>query len=430
MPEQMPQDPGENSLWAATAIARSAAPQLRESLRADVLVVGGGYSGLSSALHLAERGVDVILLEASTLGFGGSGRNAGLVNAGVWKNPQHVIGQLGAEQAERFNLALRDSPELVFGLVERFSMDCNARRAGTVQIAHSAAAMKNLEERARQMQALGAGVELIDGAAAERISASPRYRHGGILDPRAGTIHPLSYVRSLARAAEGLGARIFEHSGITGLEPTQNGWRATTAAGEVSAAQVILATNAYADTHSARVRESTVPVFIFQCASEPLDARLAAILIPERQGLWDTQALMTSSRIDDAGRLIMSSAGRLAGFQLAVRESWMRRNRERLFPQTRGLRWEYRWSGQVGVTDSKILRVQLLAPGVYAPAGYNGRGIGPGTVIGKHLAAAIVSGSHAEFPFPLQPLHRENWRRLRALGYSGASLALQFVDRR
>ena len=430
MPDHQPQDPGENSLWAATAIAAPSCERLQESLRADVLVVGGGYTGLSSALHLAEAGVDVVLVEGRRLGFGGSGRNAGLVNANVWRNPQHVVEQLGAARAERFNLALRDSPALVFELVERYAMDCHAHRVGTVQIAHSAAGMKDLEERCRQLQTLGATVELIDGATSARLSGSPLYRHGGILDPAAGTIHPLSYVRSLARAAQQGGARIFEESAILGLEQTPHGWRANTAAGEVVAERVILATNAYADANSARVREATVPVYIFQCASEPLQADLAEALIPERHGLWDTQPLMTSSRIDGARRLIMSSAGQLAGYQRSVREDWMRRNRERLFPQTRGLRWEYRWSGRVGVTDSKILRVQLLAPGLYAPAGYNGRGIGPGTVIGKHLAEAIVSGSDDSIPFPLEPLHRESWRGLRAAGYSYGTLALQFVDRR
>lgn len=430
MPEFLPQDPGENSLWAATAIDNPVDSRLCESLRADVLVVGGGYTGLSSALHLAEQGTDVVLLEARSIGFGGSGRNAGLVNAGAWKNPQHVVRQLGAEKGERFNLALRDSPALVFELVERFEMNCDAQRVGTVHIAHSAGAMQALEERCRQLQALGAGVELIDGASASRISASPRYRHGGILDPGAGTIHPLGYARSLAAAAAGAGAQIFEDSGIIGLEREQGGWLARTAQGEVAAAEVIIATNAYADRNNPQVRDSIVPVFIFQCASEPLDPDLARRIIPGREGLWDTQSLMTSSRIDSAGRLIMSSAGRLAGYRRALRESWMTRNRQKLFPQTRGLRWEYRWSGQVGVTDSRILRVQSIAPGIHAPAGYNGRGIGPGTVIGKHLADALIKGGFEDFPFPVEASHRESMRNLRAALYEYGTLALQIADRR
>ena len=430
MPEYLPQDTAENSLWGATALPNPVTRRLDQSVRTDVLVVGGGYTGLSSALHLAESGVDVVLLEARSIGFGGSGRNAGLVNASVWQNPSHVIEQLGVEAGERFNQALRDSPAIVFDLISRLGLQCDAQRTGTVNIAHSGTAMKSLEARCRELQTLGAPVEMIDGNTAQRLSASPVYRHGGILDPGAGTIHPLNYVRSLARAAGEAGVRLYQDSGIEQLAGETKGWRAITADGEVFAEQVILATNAYADRNSQRVRESTLPVFIFQCATEPLEADLAAQLIPERHGLWDTQTLMTSSRIDTAGRLVMSSAGRLQGLQSQARENWMTRNRDRLYPQTRGLSWAYRWSGQIGVTDSKILRVQMPAPGLYAPAGYNGRGIGPGTVIGKHLAALIAGGRDEDFPFPLEPLHRESWRGLRAAYYAYGTLALQFADRR
>ena len=430
MPDHLPQDTDENSLWSATAIANPVSEQLQGSLQADVLVVGGGYTGLSSALHLAERGVSVVLLEAKSMGFGGSGRNAGLVNAGVWQNPDHVRKQLGDAAGERFNLALRDSPALVTELVSRYDMSCDLQSIGTVHVAHNAAAMKHLEDRCQQLQDLGAAVELIDGDAAHEISASPVYRHGGILDPGAATIHPLNYVRSLAQAALGLGARLFQESGIETLTRQNNRWLASTGSGEVSAEQVIIATNAYADQHSQQVHASTVPVFIFQCATEPLTADVAAGIIPRRHGLWDTQTLLTSSRVDSSGRLVMSSAGRLQGLQRAIRENWMTRTRDWLYPQTRGFGWEYRWSGQIGVTSSKILRVQLLAPGVFAPSGYNGRGIGPGSVIGKHLADTIVSGNREDFPFPIEALYREKWRRSRAAYYSYGTLALQFVQRR
>ena len=430
MSEHLPEDSGERSLWGATAIANPVESRLRESLDADVLVVGGGYTGLSSALHLAERGLSVVLLEARSIGFGGSGRNAGLVNAGVWRNPQHVVEVLGAEAGQKFNLALRDSPALVFELVERYGMDCEAQRCATVNIAHAPAGMRHLETRCRQLQDLGAGVELIDGARAQEISGSPVYRHGGILDPGAGTIQPLSYVRSLALAARGLGVGLYQESGLEELRRHGSRWQATTGSGSVTADQVILATNAYADGDSQGVRESTLPVYIFQCATEPMDETLAAEVIPGRQGLWDTQALMTSARVDGGRRLVMSSAGSLHGVQGSVREDWMARNRKRLFPQTRGLRWQYRWSGRVGVTSSKILRVQQPAPGIYAPAGFNGRGIGTGTVLGKHLAELIASGDRESFPFPLEALQREQWRSPRAGYYQYGTLALQLVDRR
>ncbi len=430
MPDYLPQDTAENSLWGASAIANPVREQLRESLQVDVLVVGGGYTGLSSALHLAERGVSVVLLEAKSIGFGGSGRNAGLVNAGVWQNPAYVRKQLGEEPGNRFNLALRDSPALVSDLVECYDMSCDLQQTGTVHIAHRGGAMKYLEDRCQQLQDLGSAVELIDGESAREISASPVYRHGGIHDPGAATIHPLNYARSLARASQDLGARLFQASAIETLTRQNDRWFATSGSGEVSAEQVIIATNAYADNNSQQVHGSTVPVFIFHCATEPLSAEVAASIIPRRHGLWDTQALLTSSRIDSAGRLVMSSAGRLRGSQRAIRENWMARTRDWLYPQTRGLDWAYRWSGQIGVTSSKLPRVQLLAPGVFAPAGYNGRGIGTGSVIGKHLADTIVSGNRDDFPFPIEALYREKWRRPRAAYYSYGSLALQIGQRR
>ena len=429
MTESLPQDSGENSLWADSAVADPIDSQLHETLQTGVLVVGGGYTGLSTALHLAEAGIDVVLLEAKRIGFGGSGRNAGLVNANVWQNPAHVESVLGKEAGERFGKALVDSPQVVFDLVDRYGLDCAAQRNGTIQIAHAARATPALQQRCSQILSLGGELEMIDGDQSRAFSGSPVYCHGGILDRTAGTIQPLSYARELARTAADLGARIFVRSAIRSLERKRERWVATTALGAVSAEQVVLATNAYADANSAGVRDSTLPVFIFQCATGPLPESIAGQVIPQRHGLWDTQLMLTSSRIDRQGRLIMSSAGRLRGLRRAIRENWMMRTRDRLFPQTRGIPWQYAWSGQIGVTSSKILRVQLLAPGIFAPAGYNGRGIGPGTVIGKHLAATIASGNRDDFPFPIESLYREKLPSLRSAYYELGTLAYQFFDR-
>ncbi|MDH3635436.1 MAG: FAD-binding oxidoreductase [Gammaproteobacteria bacterium] len=430
MTEYPPQDANENSLWSEGAVSGPVIEPLTESLSADVLVVGGGYTGLSSALHLAEKGISVVLLEARSIGFGGSGRNAGLVNAGIWKTPDDVQKLIGADAARRFNLALRDSPVLVFDLVERFDMQCHAKRCGTVHIAHRASGMDYLRDRCRQLQDLGAAVELIDGDRTHAISGSSVYRHGGILDPGAGTIQPLSYARSLALAAIDQGARLFQQSGIKSLARRDDRWLAKTDGGEVSAEQVIIATNAYADNNSEKVRESILPVFIFHCATPPLPADIAASIIPQRHGLWDTDSLLTSSRIDHDGRLVMSAPGRLPGFQRTTRKNWLMRKRDHLYPQLKGTPWAYQWSGQIGVTSTKILRVQLLAPGLFAPAGYNGRGIGVGTVMGKQLAETIASGNRDDFPFPIEALYREKWSRIRAGYYDYGTLALQFFGGR
>ncbi len=430
MNHNLPQETGEKSLWADSAIDNPVCATLQESLQADVLVVGGGYSGLSSALHLTEMGVSVVLLEARNVGYGGSGRSAGLVNAGVWRTPDYVIKQIGQDAGDRFNLALHDSPGVVFDLVQRCHINCNADQAGTVNIAHKASTMPYLEDRCEQMRKLGSAVRMIDGDEARSISGSPVYCHGGILDPNAGTIQPLSYVRGLANTAAELGAKIYQQSPLLKLSRDRNRWLAETEAGQVFADQVILATNAYADENSEGVRESTLPVYIFHFATDPLPDSIAQTIVPQRHGIWDTQLLMTSSRIDTAGRLVMSSVGSLQGVFSFLPRDWMTRSRDRLYPQAKGIPWSYRWSGQVGMTSTKLLRIQCLASGVFAPAGYNGRGIGPGTVIGKHLAQMLVSGNREEFPFPIEDLHREAWRGPRSAYYKYGTLALQFIDRR
>jgi len=430
MNHNSPQEYGELSLWADSAVDNPVSGTLQESLQADVLVVGGGYSGLSSALHLAEMGVSVVLLEARNVGYGGSGRSAGLVNAGVWRTPDYVIKQIGQDAGERFNMGLYDSPSVVFDLVRRHQIECNADQAGTVNIAHKVAAMPYLEDRCEQMRKLGSAVRMIDGDDAQLISGSPIYCHGGILDPNAGTIQPLSYVRGLANTAADLGAKIYQQSPLLKLSRDRNRWLAKTESGQVLADQVILATNAYADENSEGVRESTLPVYIFHFATDPLPDSIAETIAPQRHGIWDTQLLMTSSRIDTAGRLVMSSVGSLQGVFSFLPRDWMTRSRDRLYPQAKGIPWSYRWSGQVGMTSTKMLRIQCLASGVFAPAGYNGRGIGPGTVIGKHLAQMLVSGNREEFPFPIEDLHREAWRGPRSAYYKYGTLALQFIDRR
>lgn len=426
----MTSDPNEKSLWEKTAVPPVRTPQLTSDLNADVLIVGGGFTGLSAALHLAEAGADVVLIEANQFGFGGSGRNAGLVNPGVWLTPQEVDERIGTQAGDKMNAALDKGPEAVFGLVERLELNCDAYNGGTIYLAHSAGKVAYLKQRHAQMSERGATCEVVGGDETSRLTGSTLYRHGGLFDPRAGTIHPLSYTRELARAAQERGAKLFQNARIATLAKSGGKWVATHGSRTITAEQVILATNAYSDNVVPETREATIPVGMFHVATDVLDPDVAASIVPERHGVWDTRTVMLSTRIDPDGRLIMCSAGSLKGAANAIRQSWAMRVRDRLYPQVNGQKWAFYWSGTVGFTTNHLPRVHSPETGLIIPLGYNGRGIGNGTVIGKACADLMLGAPMSEFPLPLQELSAVGMRTARSAYYEFGSAAMQMVTDR
>src|SRR5690606_7013225 len=203
-------DPRSHGLWEKTAPPAPATAALAGERKAEVAVVGGGYTGLSAALHLADAGVGVVLLEAAEIGFGGAGRNVGLVNAGMWVKPDILVATLGPAKGEPLLELLGDGPRRVFELIEKHGIACEATRNGTLHCAVGKAGLKELEEREAQWQRRGAPVELLSAAEAAAKIGTAAYA-GALLDHRAGTVQPLAYARGLARAALAAGATI--HTG-------------------------------------------------------------------------------------------------------------------------------------------------------------------------------------------------------------------------
>ncbi|MBB3140447.1 glycine/D-amino acid oxidase-like deaminating enzyme [Halomonas organivorans] len=275
----------------------------------EVAVIGGGITGLSTALHLAEAGVGVTLLEAGEIPSGGSGRNVGLVNAGLWIPPDDICEALGERDGERANAILGGAPAEVFSLIERHAIDCRATRSGTLHLAHNAKGEQELARRVDQFQRRGAPVELLEDEACRQKTGTQRIRCA-LLDRRAGTINPVAYTRGLARAAATAGARLHGHSAATGIARHGSDWRITTAEGSVTAPRLVIATNAYTEDHWNQVRRHFFPGHFFQVASHPLPDEIAGDILPERQGAWDTRMVLSSMRRDSEGRLILGSLGK------------------------------------------------------------------------------------------------------------------------
>lgn len=387
----------------------------------DLAIVGGGYTGLSTALHAAEAGLSAHVIEARDIGHGGSGRNVGLVNAGVWMPPSAVRATLGPDHGPRFLRRFADGPAMVFDLIERHQIRCEATRTGTIHAAHAASGLRDLEARWRDWAQMGEPVDLLGPEAMAEKLGSRRYQ-GGLLDHRAGTLNPMGYVRGLARAARAAGAGISTGVKVTTLEQAGGGWRVKTPSGTVAARAVVLATNAYTDRLWPGLSRSFTPIRYFQLATEPLGDRVAGIL-PEGQGVWDTAPVMRSIRRDAAGRLIIGSMGRVHGDPArGLSQRWARQELARMFPDLGPVRFEEAWDGQIAMTPDHLPRVHELAPGLYTPIGYNGRGITTGTIFGQAIAGLLTGQATSDLPLPITSVapvvSAPIMRRVYALGFA------------
>jgi glycine/D-amino acid oxidase-like deaminating enzyme len=403
---------------------------LKGSIRVDTAIVGGGYTGLSAALHLAEAGANVALLEAVEIGFGGAGRNVGLVNAGMWVMPDVLGDVLGGDYGERLLELLGDAPKLVFDLIERHRIECEVERAGTLHCAVGLKGLRELEQRVAQWSRRGAPVELLNAADTAAKIGSSAYA-GSLWDRRAGTIQPLAYARGLARSAVNAGAKIFTRSAVTSAERVDGKWKLQAAGGHVIADRVIVATDAYATGPWSEVRTEQIHLPYFNFATQPLSDNVRASILPERQGAWDTNEVLSSFRFDRAGRLVFGSCGALRGTGAAVHRSWARRALKKLFPQIGDVRFEAEWYGLIGMTDDHLPRFHKLAENVFGFSGYNGRGIAPGTTFGRLLALYTLGQlDEKDLPLPASTPIKPNFRSARTALYEVGAQFVHLIEAR
>lgn len=391
------------SLWAATAEAGSDTPPWEGEGTADIVVVGGGYTGLSAAIAAARQGARVIVVEAGEPGWGASGRNGGQIIPGLKWDPDEVEAKLGTERGGRLVTFSAAAPDTVFELIKRYDIACAAQRPGWLQPVHSAAARKTVLSRIDQWQRRGAPVEYIERDQAYAMLGARGYL-GAMLDRRGGALNPLSFARGLARAAISEGAAVHGHSRVIALRREREGWRVETARGRISAASVILATNAYECGLVRDVERSLIPVASFIIATEPLAEDVGRTILPHGHAMSDTRRLLLYCRKDPAGRLIMGGRGKLRDPTRSTDFDHVDTAMRRLYPQIGAARVIFRWSGRLAVTADHLPRINEPAPGLLAVYGYNGRGVAMATALGAAAGAYVATGNEETLPMSITPV--------------------------
>jgi glycine/D-amino acid oxidase-like deaminating enzyme len=391
------------SLYATDAIPAPPTPPLEGRVRADVCVVGGGFTGLSTALHLAEAGASVVLVEAEEPGWGASGRNGGQVNPGLKPDPDEVERDWGPELGARMLALSYEAPNAVFELIRKHQIRCEARQEGTIRAAIGEANARSVERTAEQCMRRGWPVEFADASTTQGLTGTARYA-GAMLDRRGGHVQPLSYARGLARAAIQAGARIYGGTPATGLERQGDKWRVATPSGEVIADKVVLATNGYTGDLWPGLRRSVVPVFSSIAASAPLPDAVAARVMPLRASLYEAGHITVYYRLDARNRLVIGGRGPQRPIRDTAPIAYIKAYAERLWPELRGIAWTHGWNGQLAMTKDHYPHLHEPAPGLIAMLGYNGRGVAMATVMGQQIAKRLTGTPARDLSMPVVPI--------------------------
>nr|WP_254892472.1 FAD-dependent oxidoreductase [Roseovarius sp. A-2] len=419
---------GVKELWKASARNSFSANVLNADMDCDVAVIGGGYTGCSTALHGAELGLDVTLLEASTLGAGCSGRNSGNLNPGLWLTKEEICARLGENSGNKLNSLLSNGPTEVRKLVEKHNIDCEFNASGTFHCARDGRGLSELQARAESQRLQGMDVQVL-GADETKRHLGTEYFQSCLWNRDAASIQPLAYLRGLAQAATRHGARIFENSPATKIERSGTQWLVHTPRGTLTAQALVVATDAYhRDTRFGSINPMW-RLWYFNCATDPLSKDYDHIL-PSRQGCWDTGRVMTSFTRDVDGRFIIGSVGKLDSILSGIHLRWLKRRSIELFPELGPVPLEFSWHGSMGMTPDQLPRLVDLGPRAIGSYGYSGRGIAPGTMFGQAIANYLHTDDPDMLPLKLSQTRYSVLKKFREPFYEMGALAWHLIGAR
>ncbi|MDR3470848.1 MAG: FAD-binding oxidoreductase [Devosia sp.] len=394
-PRQSNQADYPPSYYAASRNVVRDPRRLQGEVTTDICVVGAGYSGLSAALHLVEKGFKVVVVEGALVGWGASGRNGGQVVNGLNASLDTIQRRYGDTAADFVGGLLQEGAGIIYDWVQRYGIACDLKR-GNIYAAYTAKHMRELEAKQALWRRHGMDDhELLDAAGIRRRIGSSAYC-GGMIDRSGGHMHPLNLALGEARAVESLGGVIYEQSPVTAV--SQGGGRAlvTTEGGRVSARVVLLCGNAYLGNVVPELARRVMPVSTQMIATEPLGPDRASLLLPTDMCVEDVRYILDYFRLSADNRLIFGGGVVYGGTDPADVIAKLRPNVTRVFPQLENVKIDYAWSGNFALSFSRVPQLGRLGSNVYFAHGYSGHGVTGSHLFGRILAEA-VNGDLARF---------------------------------
>jgi len=394
------------SYYAATANRQLAYPPLTGEIQVDVGVVGGGFTGLNTAIELAERGFSVALLEAHLIGWGASGRNGGQLIRGVGHDVEQFRPQIGDEGVRALKLMGLEAVEMVRQRVKKYAIDCDLTW-GYCDLATKPRHLDGFEEDLEDLHSLGYRHELrlVPGDQMHEVVGSERYL-GGLVDMGSGHLHPLNLALGEAAAAQALGVRLFEHSTVTHIDYGPE-VRVHTTQGTVRASNLVLGCNAYLNGLNPELGGKVLPAGSYIIASEPLSEALAQELLPQNMAVCDQRVALDYFRLSADRRLLFGGACHYSGRDPKDITAYMRPKMLEVFPQLAEVRIDYQWGGMIGIGANRLPQIGRLKdqPNVFYAQAYSGHGLNATHLAGKLLAEAITGQQSSGFDLFAQVPH-------------------------
>jgi len=384
------------SVWEATVNNAPETQKPEGEYVCDVLVIGGGFTGMSCALQLAKGGASVIVVDTIRPGFGASGRNGGQVIPGLKHDPDKIDRLYG-----EFSTAFAGkTAETTFNLIKENDIDCDATPSGWVQGSVKRDHLGWLETRMREWQTRGADVKMLDTAEIQSLTGSRRLV-GGWLDNRAGQLHPLKYIRGLTRAAQAASCQVFAPAPVQRVKSISGKWHAEVenGAASITSDHLVVATNAYSGDLFPKLRKSLIPVNSFQVATAPLSEEQLATVLPTKTPVSDSRRIGNYFRIGPGGRLMIGGRGSFADPVSRATFNGIVSELHAYYPWTKSVPIEFYWSGRLAMTYDHLPHIHRPVDNMTMAVGYNGRGVALSTSLGKAIADNLLA---PDTPLPLR----------------------------